>query len=136
MTTGGVVLAVMRGVSTVAGVSGGVGRVARGEAWRPGGATQGERPFEPGTAGPADTAPEPDERLVVDERRRVLWDAVRQLPRRCQDLLRIVAFVHRPDYAVVSTALDMPTGSIGPTRGRCLAKLRHLLAADPRWSMP
>jgi len=27
----------------------------------------------------------------------------------------------------------MPHGSIGPTRGRCLAKLRALLVADPLW---
>jgi len=27
----------------------------------------------------------------------------------------------------------MPIGSIGPTRGRCLAKLRTLLASDPEW---
>ena len=30
----------------------------------------------------------------------------------------------------------MPIGSIGPTRGRCLAKLRELLLADPGWSAP
>ena len=30
-------------------------------------------------------------------------------------------------------ALGMPVGSIGPTRGRCLAKLRALLARDPHW---
>ena len=27
----------------------------------------------------------------------------------------------------------MPVGSIGPTRGRCLAKLRDVLAGDPHW---
>jgi hypothetical protein len=27
----------------------------------------------------------------------------------------------------------MPIGSIGPTRGRCLAKLRVLLDNDPTW---
>ena len=27
----------------------------------------------------------------------------------------------------------MPIGSIGPTRGRCLAKLRLQLANDPTW---
>jgi len=31
-----------------------------------------------------------------------------------------------PDYATVSAALDMPVGSIGPTRGRCLNQLRKL----------
>ena len=52
-------------------------------------------------------------------------------PARCQELLRIIAFAPRPDYAAVAAALGMPIGSIGPTRGRCLAKLRALLAADP-----
>jgi hypothetical protein len=55
------------------------------------------------------------------------------LPERCQQLLRLVAFSDRPDYQAVSEALDMPIGSIGPTRGRCLAKLRTSLASDPSW---
>jgi hypothetical protein len=29
----------------------------------------------------------------------------------------------------------MPVGSIGPTRGRCLAKLRLALGADPSWDV-
>ncbi len=56
-----------------------------------------------------------------------LWDAVDQLSERCRQLLRIVAFEHRPDYAKIAADLDMPIGSIGPTRGRCLQKLRALL---------
>ena len=43
-------------------------------------------------------------------------------------MIRIVAFVPRPDYQAVAAELGMPIGSIGPTRGRCLAKLRALLA--------
>jgi hypothetical protein len=31
-----------------------------------------------------------------------------------------------PTYAVVSAALDIPVGSIGPTRARCLGKLRRM----------
>ncbi|MFC5826410.1 RNA polymerase sigma factor [Nonomuraea insulae] len=76
----------------------------------------------------------PDELLVDDERRRALWHAVESLPKRCAELLRIIAFVPRPHYDAVATALDMPMGSIGPTRGRCFAKLRLLLAKDPDWS--
>ena len=57
-----------------------------------------------------------------------LWAAIRQLSPRCQELLRIIAFVPRPDYAAVAAELGMQIGSIGPTRGRCLAKLRALLA--------
>ena len=32
-------------------------------------------------------------------------------------------------------ALGIPVGSIGPTRGRCLAKLRLALLADPSWEV-
>jgi RNA polymerase sigma factor (sigma-70 family) len=56
-----------------------------------------------------------------------LWSAVEQLSERCQALLRIVAFEHRPDYTKIAADLDMPVGSIGPTRGRCLQKLRALI---------
>ena len=56
-----------------------------------------------------------------------LWDAVDQLSERCRQLLRIVAFEHRPDYAKIAADLGMPVGSIGPTRGRCLQKLRALI---------
>jgi RNA polymerase sigma factor (sigma-70 family) len=82
----------------------------------------------------ADPDPGPGERLLTDERDRVLWRHVQRLPGRCRELLRIVAQVARPDYATVAEALGMPVGSIGPTRGRCLAKLRELLQADPGWS--
>jgi RNA polymerase sigma factor (sigma-70 family) len=81
-----------------------------------------------------DQAPGSEEQVIVDERHRALWAAVGQLSRRCQELLRIVAFAPRPDYAAVAAKLGMPVGSIGPTRGRCLAKLRALLAHDPEWS--
>ena len=45
----------------------------------------------------------------------------------------MIAFADRPDYAELARSLGMPQGSIGPTRGRCLAKLRLVLAADPAW---
>jgi RNA polymerase sigma factor (sigma-70 family) len=66
---------------------------------------------------------------------RVLWRHIESLSERCKSLLRVVAFSDRPDYATVAQALGMPVGSIGPTRGRCLAKLRLLLDADPHWGM-
>jgi RNA polymerase sigma factor (sigma-70 family) len=56
-----------------------------------------------------------------------LWDAVENHSERCQALLRIVAFEHRPDYREIAADLGMPVGSIGPTRGRCLQKLRALI---------
>lgn len=64
----------------------------------------------------------------------LLWRHFKDLPERCQALLRVIALAERPDYAQVAQALGMPVGSIGPTRGRCLAKLRNALVGDPGWA--
>ncbi len=72
--------------------------------------------------------------VTADEQGR-LWRCVRRLDPRCQQLLRIVAFEDRPDYAGIAHDLDMPVGSIGPTRGRCLSKLKALLS-DPTGARP
>jgi RNA polymerase sigma factor (sigma-70 family) len=89
---------------------------------------------EPATVAGAAPTPGPDEMVLRSERQRTLWQHVQQLTPRCRELLRIIAFADRPDYAAISERLGMPVGSIGPTRGRCLATLRRALAADPRWS--
>jgi RNA polymerase sigma factor (sigma-70 family) len=75
----------------------------------------------------------PEERVLRADGDSRLWQHVAQLPQRCQALLRVIAFADRPDYAAVARALGMPVGSIGPTRGRCLAKLRLQLANDTTW---
>jgi DNA-directed RNA polymerase specialized sigma24 family protein len=72
--------------------------------------------------------PAPEDQVVLDDGNARLWACLRRLPERCQKLLRIVAAEARPDYGVVSEQLGMPVGSIGPTRGRCLDKLRRELA--------
>jgi RNA polymerase sigma factor (sigma-70 family) len=81
-----------------------------------------------------DPGPELEERLDAEDRQRVLVRHFRRLPERCRALLRIIALVERPDYTTIAEALGMPRGSIGPTRGRCLAKLREMLLADPAWT--
>jgi RNA polymerase sigma factor (sigma-70 family) len=75
----------------------------------------------------------PEEQLLRGDDQSRLWQHVATLTERCRELLRVIAFADRPDYAAVAQALEMPVGSIGPTRGRCLAKLRQLLADDPSW---
>ncbi len=75
----------------------------------------------------------PEQVALASLEGRVLWRHVEALPERCRRLLRVVAFADRPDYAAVAEALGMPVGSIGPTRGRCLAKLRLMLDTDPHW---
>jgi RNA polymerase sigma factor (sigma-70 family) len=82
----------------------------------------------------ASPQPGPDDNVLAGERRRKLWAAVGRLPERCRELIRIVAFVERPDYDLVAAALGMPRGGVGPNRGRCLARLRALLSADSDWS--
>ncbi|ONI89042.1 RNA polymerase subunit sigma [Actinosynnema sp. ALI-1.44] len=105
--------------------------VTRREAWRVRNASRMELPAKDVLfAELPDHGPTPEERRVEVERTRQLWRAVSTLSDRCQRLLRIIAFTRRPDYDTVSAALDMPRGSIGPTRGRCLAKLRDALSAD------
>ena len=44
--------------------------------------------------------------------------------RRCAALLRVLAADPAPSYEEVGAALEMPVGSIGPTRARCLGQLR------------
>jgi RNA polymerase sigma factor (sigma-70 family) len=109
-------------------VGGWLTTTARREAWRVHGTAARAMPVEDEalaprlpTAGSAETA------VVESDERRRLWAAVSALPERCQRLLRIVAFENRPDYAQLAVDLGMPVGSIGPTRGRCLAKLRALV---------
>lgn len=75
----------------------------------------------------------PDETVLRDERQRRLWGHVQTLSERCRQLVCVIAFADRPDYALIAESLGMPVGSIGPTRGRCLTKLRALLADDPQW---
>lgn len=124
----------------------------RREGWRASGAnrrvvvtdfTEHEAGFGAGFASPADrwdhqgpTQPQPEEQAIAHEASSTLWEAVRHLPPRCVFLLRVIAFADRPDYTSVAKALGMPVGSIGPTRGRCLAKLRDLLARNERWETP
>lgn len=81
------------------------------------------------------TGPEDDPSTAVElaQRQRQLWQHVQQLPPRCRELMRVIAFADRPDYGHIAESLGMPVGSIGPTRGRCLAKLHEILASDPAW---
>jgi RNA polymerase sigma factor (sigma-70 family) len=58
----------------------------------------------------------------------LLERAVAELPERCESLIRLLYFdTEEPTYAEVSKRLGMPVASVGPTRARCLEKLRKLL---------
>jgi RNA polymerase sigma factor (sigma-70 family) len=118
-------------IHTPAALAGWLVVTTRREAWRVRAAGRKQVPADSEYfAELRDQDPGSEEQVIVADQRRTLWTAIRQLSPRCQELLRIVAFVPRPDYAAVAAQLGMQIGSIGPTRGRCLAKLRALLAGD------
>jgi RNA polymerase sigma factor (sigma-70 family) len=69
-------------------------------------------------------------RLLARERDEALWAGFREIEERCQALLRLVCAPEPPTYEEVAAALDIPIGAIGPTRARCLDKLRRQLDAQ------
>ena len=124
-------LAHMDEIRAPAALTGWLVVTARREAWRVRAAGRRQLPSDHEALDELpDLAAGPQEQVLAEDQRRSLWLAIGQLSARCQELLRIVAFVPRPDYAAVAADLGMPVGSIGPTRGRCLAKLRALLGLD------
>ncbi|MGH9104485.1 MAG: RNA polymerase sigma factor [Acidimicrobiales bacterium] len=71
--------------------------------------------------------PEPDARPIAEERDVVLRAAWAKLKPRCQELLSLLIADDPLGYKDLSKLLQMPVGSIGPTRGRCLEHLRRLV---------
>ena len=79
---------------------------------------------------PAAHQPEADERLLAHERDQTVRAALARLPRQWQRLVELLMADPPASYAEISDQLGLPVGSIGPTRGRCLARLRVLLQAS------
>jgi len=80
--------------------------------------------------GEADLFEEPSDeaidRLLLDrERDGALWRAFAALTDRCKSLLRLLMADEEPTYEEIGAALGMPIGAIGPTRMRCLDRLRR-----------
>jgi RNA polymerase sigma factor (sigma-70 family) len=85
---------------------------------------QRERPTDTELEG-GDAAPAVDEaRLVEADRRRAVRGAVERLPSHQRRLMTLLLAEPAPSYSDIAHALDMPIGSIGPTRGRALSGLR------------
>jgi RNA polymerase sigma factor (sigma-70 family) len=74
--------------------------------------------------------PGPGDMLLLSERDSALWRSFSRLRPSDQALLRILMADPRPAYEEISAALDIPIGSIGPTRGRALARLREELEIE------
>jgi RNA polymerase sigma factor (sigma-70 family) len=71
-----------------------------------------------------------EQEIIKAERDAALRAAFAELPPACHELLSMLISDPAPAYAEVSARLGMAVGSIGPTRARCLERLRrspHLL---------
>jgi RNA polymerase sigma factor (sigma-70 family) len=73
--------------------------------------------------------PDVDERLLAEERAQAVRAAMSTLPSRSQRLLELLMADPPVSYTEISDQLGVPIGSIGPTRGRCLERLRLVLQA-------
>jgi RNA polymerase sigma factor (sigma-70 family) len=74
---------------------------------------------------PGEQAATADQELLAAERHAALRQALLELPPDCQQLIALLCADPPVPYAQISARLDIPVGSIGPTRRRCLDKLRR-----------
>lgn len=76
-----------------------------------------------------DESPLPEQALSDLQQLEQLRRAFGRLEPRCQGLLNLLFEDpdRKPEYARIAIQLDMPVGGIGPTRARCLDKLRRLI---------
>jgi RNA polymerase sigma factor (sigma-70 family) len=66
-----------------------------------------------------------EQELLAAERHAALREAFLDLPPGCQRLITLLTADPPVSYATISARLGIPVGSIGPTRRRCLDKLRR-----------
>ena len=71
-----------------------------------------------------------DRNLIALQRDQVIAGLVERLPLRSQVLLRLLSADSPLSYRDISEVLDMPIGSIGPTRARALEQIRRLAASS------
>lgn len=75
-----------------------------------------------------DPAPLPDEVISQLEEQHLVRTGVSALEERCRRLLTMLFYdPQQLPYTEIAAQIGIPTGSIGPTRNRCLQKLRSLL---------
>lgn len=63
--------------------------------------------------------------VLLAERHAALREAFTRLPPPCQRLIALLLEDPPMPYAEISARLGIPVGSIGPSRGRCVEKLRR-----------
>ncbi len=72
-----------------------------------------------------DPAPTGDAHIESSERALAVAEAMAELDDRCRQLITLLGTDPPLGYTDVAALMDMPVGAIGPTRARCLEKLRR-----------
>jgi RNA polymerase sigma factor (sigma-70 family) len=78
---------------------------------------------------PSGPSPSPEREVARSWLTRILPELVEQLPASQQTLFKVLSGMPEPHYGEVARLTGRPVGSIGPSRARCLARLRVLLEA-------
>jgi RNA polymerase sigma factor (sigma-70 family) len=76
----------------------------------------------------AEAPDELDGALLAAERSDAVQGAITKLPPACQQILQLMMLDPPPSYEEIAAAIGRPIGSLGPSRRRCLEKLRVLLS--------
>ncbi len=76
-----------------------------------------------------DPSPSFEALMVEDEEAREVVTAFRTLSDECQTLLRLLTVEPALSYEEISEQVGRPVGSLGPTRSRCLERLKAAMAA-------
>ena len=102
-----------------------LGTVARRQTWR---LVERRRREPPVSDDQLDRVSTEDSVIAHTENLEWLHQGLTKMDRRCRDLLTSLYFSEEtPAYTAVAEQFDIPVGSIGPTRARCLDKLRSYL---------
>jgi RNA polymerase sigma factor (sigma-70 family) len=77
--------------------------------------------------------PDLSQRVAMIEDEHALEQAMELLHERCRQLIDLLYFApDEPSYVEIAEIMEMPVASVGPTRARCLQKLRKLILGNGR----
>jgi RNA polymerase sigma factor (sigma-70 family) len=81
-----------------------------------------------------DPSPSLESMMIEDEETREVVAAFRELGEECQQLLRLLTVEPALSYEEIAEATGRPVGSLGPTRGRCVERLKAAISRIRRES--
>ena len=81
-----------------------------------------------------DPSPSLESMMIEDEETREVVQALRELGEECQQLLRLLTVEPALSYEEIAEATGRPVGSLGPTRGRCVERLKAAISRIRRKS--